>query len=360
MICKYNHEYPIKIPRHWYVLLKRSILCNCDIHVEEHSLLESIATCPGKQSGMTIYYTVNTAFMSYLKTFKEELESPSLEVDQNWTTQKQVLPISLQATPFNKKLLKAPGTLKGMVQQYKQKSKLLDEAQNDKPKDDFFDNIAVDIFLFVAAIISMLAVTAIIHLVCRHAKLKALLTGLAFQPVNQAEAATKPTKEFCTAQWYMIAALTMLTILLIVYICLSNQKCTLFKRRLYSNTVTIMLIFSDIRQYVSLKLCKSAGSIHLFQLYGQLDSNQIILEKNCLWDMIKIDWKEVFVTLNGTIIRMLKTVKVPLRDKYRLRTLMDKHSLLLHVMLRQGMSWYALDKMDSEFLLPLPLQELEV
>ena len=313
--------------------------------------------CPGKQSNMTIHYTVNTAFMPYLETFKEELELLSLEVNQNWTTHKQVLPILLQATPFDSKLLKALGTLKGMIQQYKQKSRMLDKTWRDKPKDDFFDNIAVDIFLFVTTIISMLAVMAIIHLVCRHAKLKALLTGIAFQPVNQAEAATKQTKEFCTAQWYMIAALTVLTILLIVYICLSNQKCTLFKRRLYSNTVTIMLFFSDVRQYVPVKLCKTAGSIHLFQIYGQLSPNQIILEKNCLWDMIKIDWKEVFVTLNGTIVRMPKTVKIPLRDKYRLRTLMDKHSLLLHVMLRQGTSWYALDKRDSEFLLPPPLQE---
>ena len=54
-----------------------------------------------------------------------------------------------------------------------------------------------------------------------------------------------------------------------------------------------------------------------------------------------------------------KTVKIPLRDKYRLKTVMDKHSLLLNVMLRQGMSWYALDKMESETLLPPPLQESE-
>ena len=247
------------------------------------------------------------------------------------------------------------------MQQYKQKTQMLDKAQNNKPKNQFFDNIAIDIFLFVAAIISMLAVAAIIHLVCRHAKLKALLTGIAFQPVNQAEAlVAQQTKEFCTAQWYAIAALTVLTILLIVYICLSNQKCTLFKRTLYSNTVTIMLFYSDVRQYVPVKLCKSAGSIHLFQIYGQLDSDQIILEKNCLWDMIKIDWKEVFVTLNGTIIRIAKMVKVPLRDKYRLRPLMDKHSLLLHIMLRQGTSWYALDKTDSEHLLPPPLQVSEI
>ena len=255
--------------------------------------------------------------MHYLDMFKEELELPSLEVNQNWTTQKQVLPISLQETPFDNKLLKAPETLKGLVQQYRQKDQTLNKSQENKTKNDFFDNIAIDIFLFTAAIISMLAVIAIIHITCRHAKLKALLTGIAFQPVKQAEAViTNQTKEYCTTQWYAIAALTMMTILLIVYICLSNQKCTIFKRRLYSNTVTIMLFFSDVKQYIPVKLCKSAGSIHLFQLYGQLDSDQIVLGKNCLWDMIKIDWKEVFVTLNGTIIRMPKSVKVPLRDKY--------------------------------------------
>ena len=65
VICKDNHEYPIKIPRHPYVLLKRSVLWNCDIHAEEHLLLESIAVCLDKQSDMTLYYTVNTAFMPY-------------------------------------------------------------------------------------------------------------------------------------------------------------------------------------------------------------------------------------------------------------------------------------------------------
>ena len=228
-----------------------------------------------------------------------------------------------------------------------------------KTKNNYFDNIAVDIFLFTAAIISMLAVMAIIHITCRHAKLKALLRGSAFQPVKQAEAVvTNQTKHHCTAQWYAIAALAMMTILLIVYNCLTTQRCSIFKRRLYSNAVNIMLFFSDIKQYIPVKLCKSAGSIHLFQIYGQLNSHQIVLEKNCLWDMIRINWKEVFVTLNSTIIQMPKSVKVPLRDKYRLRTLMEKHSLLLHVMLREGTSWYALD--NTDFLLPLALEESEI
>ena len=94
VLCINNHEYPIKIPRHPYVLLKRSALCNCDIHAEEHSLLESIAACPGKQSDMTMYYTVNATFMHHLDNFKEQLEISSLDVNQNWTTQEQILPIS--------------------------------------------------------------------------------------------------------------------------------------------------------------------------------------------------------------------------------------------------------------------------
>ena len=167
----------------------------------------------------------------------------------------------------------------------------------------------------------MLTIFVIIHIVWRHVKLKALLTGIAFQSVKQAEAVIpNQTEYFCTAQWNAIAALTMMTILLIVYICLTHQKCTMFKRRLYSNTVTIMLFFSDVKQYIPVKLCKSAGNIHLFQMYGQLTSDQIVLEKNCLWDMIKINWREVFVSLNATILQMPKTVKIPIRDKYRLRT----------------------------------------
>ena len=93
--------------------------------------------------------------MPYLDTFKEELELPSLELNQNSTTQEQFLPISLQSTPFNSKLLKGPGILKGLVQQYTQKSQTLDKSQENKTKNKFFDNIAIDIFLFTAAIISI-------------------------------------------------------------------------------------------------------------------------------------------------------------------------------------------------------------
>ena len=74
--------------------------------------------------------------------------------------------------------------------------------------------------------------------------------------------------------------------------------------------------------------------------------------------MIRINWKEVSVTLNGSTIQMPRSVKVPLRDKYKLRTLMEKHTLLLYIMLKQGTFWYALGNID--YMLPPPIEESEI
>ena len=115
-----NHNIPIKIPSHPYVLLKRTLLCNCGIEVEGNFLLESIAAFPGKPSALTMYYTVNIVFIHYFESLTDDLET---HISQNWTMQEQVLPISLQTFEFDSKLLKAPKTLKDLVYQYKQKNK---------------------------------------------------------------------------------------------------------------------------------------------------------------------------------------------------------------------------------------------
>ena len=63
--CNDNNNIPIKIPSHPYVLINRTVLCNCRIEAEDNFLLESIAACTGKQSDLTMYFTVNTVFMHY-------------------------------------------------------------------------------------------------------------------------------------------------------------------------------------------------------------------------------------------------------------------------------------------------------
>ena len=93
VICNDNHNFPIKIPSHPYVLLKRTVLCNCGIEADNNFLLESIAACPGKQSALTMYNTVNTESMHYFDSLTGNFET---HIFQNWTTQEQVFPISLQ------------------------------------------------------------------------------------------------------------------------------------------------------------------------------------------------------------------------------------------------------------------------
>ena len=79
VICNDNHNFYIKIPSHPHVLLERTVLCNCGIKAEDNFLLESRAACPGKQSALTIYYTVNTTFMHYF-------DSLGTHISENWAT----------------------------------------------------------------------------------------------------------------------------------------------------------------------------------------------------------------------------------------------------------------------------------
>ena len=69
IICNIYNDILIKIPSHPYVLVNRSVLCNCSIDVENHFLLESLAVCQDRISKLTMCFTVNTAFVKYLDKF---------------------------------------------------------------------------------------------------------------------------------------------------------------------------------------------------------------------------------------------------------------------------------------------------
>ena len=104
-----------------------------------------------------------------------------------------------------------------------------------------------------------------------------------------------------------------------------------------------MLFCSDVEHYVPVKLCKTAGSINVFKIIGHFTPDQITLKRRLLWDVAQTDWKEVLMNLNGNIVCLPTSVIIPMRDKLRLRYIIIKKSLLLHIMLKQGTSWYVLD-----------------
>ena len=52
IIYNVNNDIPIKIPSHPYVLVNRSVLCNCRIETGNHHLLESIGICDDKSTNI--------------------------------------------------------------------------------------------------------------------------------------------------------------------------------------------------------------------------------------------------------------------------------------------------------------------
>ena len=80
IICSINNDIPIEIPSHLYVLVNRSILCNCQIEVENNYLLESLAACHDSRTKLVMYFTVNLALINYLNDFilTEEINFPTI------------------------------------------------------------------------------------------------------------------------------------------------------------------------------------------------------------------------------------------------------------------------------------------
>ena len=99
---------------------------------------------------------------------------------------------------------------------------------------------------------------------------------------------------------------------------------------------------SNTHSYVPIKLCRVAGSIHLFRIKGRLNLENVKLKKNWIWDVLEIDWSNVSITLNNKEIDLPNSVIIPFKERYRARRLLRKHPLLLYVMLKQGKTWFSL------------------
>ena len=124
IICNINNDIPIKIPSHPYVLVIRSVLCNCGIEVESHFLLKCLAACQDTNSKLTMYFTVNTAFANYLDKFPNLTESLDFLTTRNKTTFEQTLPISLNISKFDSTLQTATNDLKEFINRYTNPKKI--------------------------------------------------------------------------------------------------------------------------------------------------------------------------------------------------------------------------------------------
>ena len=188
IICTINNDMLIEIPSHPYILVNRSVLCNCGIEAENNFLLESLAMCHDANTYLIIYFTVNMAFTNYIDLFNlmEELEFAILT---NKTTLEFTPPVFLNKSKFDDSLLSAPQSLKDYIAQYLKDRYNMDKLVLETSYKNFVtNNFIVDIFIFIIAIISVITTMIIIYNLCKHNKLRTLVASLALQQVKEVKA----------------------------------------------------------------------------------------------------------------------------------------------------------------------------
>ena len=188
----------------------------------------------------------------------------------------------------------------------------------------FLNSFLADILLFSVALVMMIITLLVIYMVCRQSKLKTFVTNIALQHAKGTEAACAKYQDIyytCKMQWYIIGILLIIMLGMIYLVTNRIKKSSLFKECLFSNVTKVMFFISNTQSYVPIKLCKIAGSIHLFKIRGKLTPENIRFKKNWIWDVLEIDWKEISMTLNGNEINLPSSVIVPFIAKFRARKL---------------------------------------
>ena len=207
----------------------------------------------------------------------------------------------------------------------------------------FLNSFLADVLTFTAALITLIIALIITYIVYGQSKLKALVANIAMQQIKAVEAAdVSDILSTCKTQWYIMGMLIIITLGMLYLVTNKLRKTSFCKGCLFSNNTKILLFISNTHSYVPIKLCRVAGSIHLFRIRGRLNPEHVKIKKNWIWDVLEIDWSDISIMLNDNEIDLPSLVIIPFKERYRARRLLRKHLLLFYIMLKQGKTWSSL------------------
>ena len=93
------------------------------------------------------------------------------------------------------------------------------ESSN-KPNKTFFANYIVDIFMFTSSIISIMSITLVVYLFCKHKHIRTLVASLILHKIKEVEANSNPegTINECRTLAYMGIILTVLRLIIVTFL----------------------------------------------------------------------------------------------------------------------------------------------
>ena len=185
----------------------------------------------------------------------------------------------------------------------------------------------------------------IIYLFCKHKHIRTIVESLILHKIKEVEGNANPNLEKnnyeCRTLVHVGIILTVLSMIIVMF--LHYRRSRLCRGYKFSNAAKIMLFISNVQNYIPIKLGKTSGSIHLFKIKGTLKSKDIKLNRNYLWDTLEINWDRVTITFDENKIDLPKIVAIKMPDKIRVRRMMNREPLNLHMIIRQGITWYNLE-----------------
>ena len=329
-----------------YVLVNRSILCNCEIVSDMSYVLQSLGSCSESRTSNPILFTVNMAFQMYLDewaNYSYLKDLPTFPTEHETT-----IPVFLNDTLIRtNEGLSEPKYLHDFVQGIKQKYMEQNSFTTTEP-DEFTEIISNEkskIFVFLASIISLGTTFLVVWLFLRNYRLSTLVSAITTHPstaeavsaLSEALSQQEPNLAFCQEPIITktVTIITFIGIIIYIFTCI-HKIIKRWKGFRYSDTCKIQIFISKRNFYVPVTIYKRTGNPFGYTILESLQANCVTLQKNLLWDILKVDWGENIIKFENQGIPLKSRYLIPLKDKSRIRHIMRNNLHSVYIQVKQG------------------------
>ena len=361
LVCSKNFNLATPLPSDDYILVNRSILCNCQIDANLAYIFRDIGNCQETKNPPVIYHTINMAFFIVAKhklpknfTRKAPLKPTTKQTEIPFFLRRKAINVNTKGnlTLATREVSK----LKELVRAYTQTAQTNTDIN---AKIDSIDTSAsspkIRAMMITVSVLGSALLAASLYIMCQHFKLKTLITGIALNgiPLARAAASNNPDNTFvCQHSWLPIIALTCTSIGLVFVIFLNCRKLTLCRGYKYSAACKIMLYISSGARFVPLEIIQVHGNLFWYSCTREMTQTDITLTKHTLWDTIALDWSDLKIIYAGMECKLPCQISVPLIDKLRVRKLLSERNHDLKITLKQFQTWHPMPIIPGELLEP--------
>ena len=171
-----------------------------------------------------MHFTINLAFTNYLDMLPNLTNS--LPLIKERTRYEQPLPLNLSIPNFDNSLRHTPTKLKDFMNDYI-KDKEISELQQrhtveslNKSNKHFFSNYIVNIFMFTSSIISIISITLVVYLFCKHKHIRMLVASIIFHKIKEVETNSNSEGTYyeCRTLAYVGIILTVSSLIFVTFL----------------------------------------------------------------------------------------------------------------------------------------------